>query len=82
MPSSGLSEQRVILRVPGLFLTEATAAAVGTLLMYMNIMFSLEHPDGLLVLGHIFSNRPAGIHARPDSCVQYPDELRCSVAEG
>ncbi|MBP5077720.1 hypothetical protein HUS84_27905 [Pseudomonas chlororaphis] len=45
----------VILRVPALFLTGATAAAVGTLLIYMNIMFSLEHPDGLLALGHVFS---------------------------
>lgn len=45
----------MILRVPALFLTGATVAALGTLLIYLKIMFNLERPDGLLALGHIFS---------------------------
>ncbi|OUM29928.1 hypothetical protein [Pseudomonas putida] len=45
----------LILRVPALFLTGTTAAALASLLAYMNIMFSLPRPDGLLALGHLFS---------------------------
>lgn len=40
----------LILRVPALFLTGTTAAALVSLLAYMNIMFSLPRPDGLLAL--------------------------------
>ena len=45
----------LILRVPALFLTGTTAAALASLLAYMNIIFSLPRPDGLLALGHLFS---------------------------
>lgn len=41
----------LILRVPALFLNGTTAAALASLLAYMNIMFSLPRPDGLLALG-------------------------------
>ncbi|MDP9689815.1 UNVERIFIED_ORG: hypothetical protein J2W82_003483 [Pseudomonas mohnii] len=45
----------LIFRTPALFLTGATAAAVATLLIYMNIIASLDHPEGLIGLGHMFS---------------------------
>ncbi|MFJ4371095.1 hypothetical protein ACIP1T_00585 [Pseudomonas japonica] len=45
----------LILRAPALFLTGTTAAAIASLLIYAKIMFSLARPDGLLVLGHLFS---------------------------
>ncbi|AWY44193.1 hypothetical protein DKY63_31500 [Pseudomonas putida] len=45
----------LILRVPALFLTGTTAAVIASLLVYMNIMFSLPRSEGLLVLGHLFS---------------------------
>lgn len=45
----------LILGLPALFLTGATAAAVGTLLIYICTMSTMEHRDGLLVLGHVFS---------------------------
>lgn len=45
----------LILRAPALFLTGTTAAAIASLLIYMNVMFSLARPEGLLVLGHLFS---------------------------
>jgi hypothetical protein len=45
----------LIIRTPALFLTGTTAAAVATLLIYMNIMASLDHPEGLFGLGHVFS---------------------------
>ncbi|MHC8412558.1 hypothetical protein ACYZTR_21210 [Pseudomonas sp. Hz4] len=45
----------LILRAPALFLTGTTAAAIASLLIYMKIMFSLARPEGLLVLGHLFS---------------------------
>jgi len=45
----------LILRAPALFLTGTTAAAQVSLLVYMNIMFSVARTDGLLALGHLFS---------------------------
>lgn len=45
----------LILRAPALFLTGTTAAAIASLLIYMKIMVSLARPEGLLVLGHLFS---------------------------
>ncbi|MFJ2692791.1 hypothetical protein [Pseudomonas sp. NPDC087336] len=45
----------VILRVPALFLTGTTVAAIVSLLIYMKIMLSLSRPEGLLVLGQLFS---------------------------
>ncbi|CAK15337.1 hypothetical protein; putative membrane protein [Pseudomonas entomophila L48] len=45
----------LILRPPALFLTGATAAAVATLLIYMNIMSRPGRPEGLTGLGHVFS---------------------------
>ena len=45
----------LILRVPALFLTGTTAAAIVSLLIYMKIMLGLARPEGLLVLGHLFS---------------------------
>ncbi|KPG96213.1 hypothetical protein [Pseudomonas sp. RIT-PI-r] len=44
-----------IFRTPALFLTGTTAAAVATLSIYMNIIASLDHPEGLFGLGHVFS---------------------------
>jgi hypothetical protein len=45
----------LILLAPALFLTGTTAAAIASLLIYMKVMFSLARPEGLLVLGHLFS---------------------------
>lgn len=45
----------LILGTPAYFLTGTTAATVVTLLIYINIISTTEHPDGLLVLGHLFS---------------------------
>ena len=45
----------LILRAPALFLTGTTAATVVTLLIYMKIMSNLEHTEGLIALGHVFS---------------------------
>lgn len=43
----------LILRAPPLFLTGTTAIA--TLLIFMKIMSSLDHTEGMLALGHMFS---------------------------
>jgi len=45
----------LILRAPALFLTGTTVTAIATLLVYMKIMSSLDHPEGMLGLGHMFS---------------------------
>lgn len=45
----------LILRVPALFLTGTTVAAIVSLLIYMKIRLDLVRPEGLLVLGHLFS---------------------------
>ncbi|MVV51725.1 hypothetical protein EJA72_26285 [Pseudomonas sp. PB120] len=45
----------LILRVPALFLTGTTATAVASLLIYMKIMSSLDHTEGMFALGHVFS---------------------------
>jgi hypothetical protein len=45
----------LILRAPALFLTGTTATAVATLLIYMKIMSSLDHTEGMFALGHVFS---------------------------
>ncbi|WP_077046970.1 hypothetical protein [Pseudomonas sp. KK4] len=45
----------LILRAPALFLTGTTAAAIASLLVYMKVMLSHARPEGLLVLGHLFS---------------------------
>jgi len=45
----------LIWRMPALFLSGSAIAAVGSLLLYMRAMASLQEPDGLLVLGHLFS---------------------------
>ncbi|ELF6205346.1 hypothetical protein [Pseudomonas putida] len=45
----------LILRAPALFLTGTTVTAIATLLIYMKIMSSLDHTEGMLGLGHMFS---------------------------
>lgn len=45
----------LLLRTPALFITGTTAAAIASLLLYMKVMLNQPHPDGLLVLGHLFS---------------------------
>jgi hypothetical protein len=45
----------LILKAPALFLTGTTATAVATLLIYMKIMSSLDHTEGMFALGHVFS---------------------------
>ena len=45
----------LILRARALFLTGATAAAAGTLLVYMAIISSSGRDGGLVGLGHLFS---------------------------
>jgi hypothetical protein len=44
----------LMFRKPALLLTGTTAGAVATLLIYMNIIASLDHPEGLFGLGHVF----------------------------
>lgn len=45
----------LILRTPALFLTGTTGTAIATLLAYMKIMSGLDHTEGMLALGHMFS---------------------------
>lgn len=45
----------LILRAPTLFLTGTTVTAIATLLIFMKIMSSLDHTEGMLALGHMFS---------------------------
>ncbi|MFK0091860.1 hypothetical protein [Pseudomonas sp. NPDC090592] len=45
----------LILRSPALFLTGTTVTAIATLLIYMKIMSSQDHAEGMLALGHMFS---------------------------
>lgn len=45
----------LIFRVPALFLTGTTAAAITTLLIYISLMSSMGREAGLVGLGHLFS---------------------------
>lgn len=45
----------LILRAPALFLSGMIVTAIATLLIYMKIMSNLDHAEGTLTLGHMFS---------------------------
>ncbi|MEE1925209.1 hypothetical protein V0R50_25720 [Pseudomonas sp. 148P] len=45
----------LIWRTPALFLSGSAIAAITSLLSYMAVMANLKQPEGLLVLGHLFS---------------------------